>query len=105
MTRATLPDTWKATSAVSEPSTEPLAITEVGRSTDAGVRSWTGIGFDSSELALTTRPQAVVSGKRQAIVKSARAAGRGAKDRRNPPVQPRFGGHNLRVFLKSDVVA
>jgi hypothetical protein len=32
---------------------------------------------------------------------SARAAGRGAKERRNPPVQPRFGGQDLRVFLKS----
>jgi len=31
--------------------------------------------------------------------RSARAAGRGAKERRNPPVQPRFGGHDLRVFL------
>jgi hypothetical protein len=34
-------------------------------------------------------------------LKSARAAGRGAKDRRNPPVQPRFGGHDLRELLKS----
>ncbi len=34
------------------------------------------------------------------FLKSARAAGRGAKNWRNPPVQPRFGGQNLRVFLK-----
>ncbi len=33
---------------------------------------------------------------------SARAAGRGAKQPRNSPVQPRFGGHDLREFLKSD---
>ncbi len=36
---------------------------------------------------------------RSSFPRSARAAGRGAKDRRNPPVQPRFGGHDLRVFL------
>ena len=34
------------------------------------------------------------------FLKSARAAGRGAKQWRNPPVQPRFGGQDLRVFLK-----
>jgi len=34
------------------------------------------------------------------FLRSARAAGRGAKDETNSPVQPRFGGHNLREFLK-----
>ncbi len=34
------------------------------------------------------------------FLKSARAAGRGAKKWRNPPVEPRFGGHDLRVFLR-----
>ena len=32
--------------------------------------------------------------------KSARAAGRGAKQRRNPPVQPRFRGQDVRGFFK-----
>ena len=32
---------------------------------------------------------------------SARAAGRGAKERTSPPVQPRSGGHDLREFLRS----
>jgi 4-amino-4-deoxy-L-arabinose transferase-like glycosyltransferase len=41
-------------------------------------------------------PAAIVLGFVQ--VASARAAGRGAKERRNPPVQPRSGGHDLRVF-------
>jgi hypothetical protein len=37
------------------------------------------------------------------FLRSARAAGRGARKWRNPPVQPRFGGHDLRVFLKSAI--
>jgi predicted enzyme related to lactoylglutathione lyase len=37
-------------------------------------------------------------------IKNARAAGRGATEWRNPAVQPRFGGQNLRVFLKKALV-
>jgi hypothetical protein len=37
----------------------------------------------------------------QPLLTSARAAGRGAKKWRNPPVQPRFGGHNLRVSSRA----
>jgi hypothetical protein len=43
------------------------------------------------------------AGRGQAVrvfLRSARVAGRGAKQRRNPPVQSRFGGHKLRVFLR-----
>src|SRR5579859_7158692 len=35
------------------------------------------------------------------MLRSARVAEGGAQQRRNPPVQPRFGGQNLRVFLKT----
>jgi GrpB-like predicted nucleotidyltransferase (UPF0157 family) len=34
-------------------------------------------------------------------VESARAAGRGAEHRRSPPVQPRFGGPELRALMQS----
>jgi len=47
-----------------------------------------------------SRPCSWAKHKIPAVTQSARAAGRGAKDRRNPPVQPRFGGHDLREFLR-----
>ena len=55
---------------------------------------------EAAKLKTLREPAERRGGEAEFSLKSARVAGRGAKKWRNPPVQPRFGGQNLRVSLK-----